>query len=110
MFEIHYWYLKGRISDLEIELLRKNVVVDYLHSQLSLNTTDNSLSLNATQNLNSKSNQGTTGDKVTEISHVNAATLLKNKGPNIRSPKQQSINSQIKRKILVAGNSMLSNT
>ena len=56
MFEIHYWYLKGRISDLEIELLRKNVVVDYLHSQLSLNTTDNSLSLNATQNLNSKSN------------------------------------------------------
>ena len=110
MFEIHYWYLKGRISDLEIELLRKNVVVDYLHSQLNLNTTDNSLSLNATQNLNGKSNQDTTGDKVTETSHVNAATLLKNKGPTIRSPKQQSINSQIKRKILVAGNSMLSNT
>ena len=110
MFEIHYWYLKGRISDLEIELLRKNVVVDYLYSQLILNTTDNSLSLNATQNLNGKSNQDTTGDKVTETSHVNAATLLKNKGPTIRSPKQQSINSQIKRKILVAGNSMLSNT
>ena len=110
MFEIHYWYLKGRISDLEIELLRKNVVVDYLYSQLILNTTDNSLSLNATQNLNGKSNQDTTGDKVTETSHVNAATLLKNKGPTIRSPKQQSSNSQIKRKILVAGNSMQSNT
>ena len=30
--------LKKKISDLEIELLRNKVVIDYMHSQLSLKT------------------------------------------------------------------------
>ena len=40
--------LKKRISDLEIELQRNNVVIDYLHFQLSLKATNNSLSSSAT--------------------------------------------------------------
>ena len=31
--------LKKKISDLKFELQRKNVVIDYLHSQLSLKAT-----------------------------------------------------------------------
>ena len=60
--------LKKRISDLEIELQRKNVVIDYLHSQLSLKVTDNSLSSLATRDLNDTSNQDSVSDKLTETS------------------------------------------
>ena len=99
--------LKRRISDLEIELQRKNVVIDYLHSKLNLKSIDNSLRSSATRNLNDKSNQDTVGDELTETSHANAATISKYKNPTIRSSKQQSNNSQLKRKILVARDSTL---
>ena len=46
-----------KISDLEIELKRKNVVIDYLHSQIISKATDNSLSSSATRNLNGTSAQ-----------------------------------------------------
>ena len=101
--------LKKRISDLEIELQRKNVGMDYLHSKLNLKSTDNLLSSSATQNLNDKSNQDTVGDKLTETSHANASTISKHKNPTIRSSKQQPNNSQLKQKILVARDSMLNN-
>ena len=101
--------LKKRIPDLEIKLQRNNVVIDYLHSKLNLKSTDNSLSSSATRNLNDKSDQDTAGDKLTETFHANAATISKHKNPTIRSSKQQSNNSQLKRKILVAGDSMLNN-
>ena len=55
--------LKKRISDSEIKLQRKNAVIDYLQSQLSLKATDNSLSSSVTQNLNGTSNQDSVGDK-----------------------------------------------
>ena len=42
--------LKKRISDLEIKLQQKNVVIDYLNSQLSLKATDNSISSSGTRN------------------------------------------------------------
>ena len=96
--------LKKRISDLGIERQRKNVIIDYLHSQLNLKATDNSLSSIATRNLNGTSNQDSVGDKLAEASNSNAATIS-----TIRSSKQQSSNSQIKRKIFVAGDSMLEN-
>ena len=96
--------LKKRISDLGIERQRKNVIIDYLHSQLNLKATDNSLSSIATRNLNGISNQDSVGDKLAEASNSNAATIS-----TIRSSNQQSSNSQIKRKILVAGDSMLKN-
>ena len=51
------YILKEKMSDLEIELQQKNVVIDYLHSQVSLKATDNSLSSSANRNLNSMSNQ-----------------------------------------------------
>ena len=56
--------LKKRFSDLEIELQRKNVGIDYLHSQLSLKATYNSFSSSATRNLNDTSNQDFVGDKL----------------------------------------------
>ena len=40
--------LKERISELEIELQRQNVFINYLHSQLSLKVTNNSLSSSVT--------------------------------------------------------------
>ena len=101
--------LKRKISDLEIELKRKNVVTDYLHSHISSKATDNSLSLSATRNLNGTSTQDFVGNKITESSHSNVAMISKHRNPTIRSSNQQSNNSQIKRKILVAGDSMLNN-
>ena len=101
--------LKKRISDLEIELQRKNVVIDYLHSQLSLKATDNLLTSCATRNLNGISNQDYVGDKLNEASNSNAATISNHKNPTIRFSKQQSNNIQAKRKIVVAGDSMLNN-
>ena len=83
------YILKKRILDLEIELRRKNVVIDYLYSQLSLKDTDNSLSSNPTRNLNDKSNQDSIDDKLTEASNSNVATISKHKNPTIRSSKQQ---------------------
>ena len=97
------------ISDLEIELQRKNVVIDYMHSQLSLKATNNSLSSSATRNLSGTLNQDSVGDKLSEACNSNTATISKLKNPTIRSSKQQSNNNQIKRKILVAGDSMLNN-
>ena len=58
--------LEKRISDLETELQRKNVAINYLHSQLSLKATDNSLSSSYIRNLNGISNQDSVGDKLTE--------------------------------------------
>ena len=55
------------------------------------------------------SSQDSVSDNLTEASSSNAATISKHKNPTVRSSKQQSNNSQIKRKILVAGNSMLNN-
>ena len=101
--------LKRKISDLEIELKRKNVVIDCLHSQISSKATDNSLSSSATRNLNGTSTQDSVGNKITESCHSNAAMISKHKSPIIRSSNLQSNNSQIKRKILVAGDSMLNN-
>ena len=40
--------LKKRISDLENELQQKNLVIDYLHSQLTLKAADNSLNSSVT--------------------------------------------------------------
>ena len=48
-------------------------------------------------------------DKLSETSHSNSATMSKHSNANIKSPRQQYNNSQIKPKILVAGDSMLSN-
>ena len=90
--------LKEKMSDLEIELQRMNVVIEYLHSQVSLKATEYSLSSSATRNLNSISNQDSVGNNLTEASNS-----------TIRSSKQQSNNSRIKQKILVAGDSMLNN-
>ena len=75
--------LKKRISDLEIELQRKNLVIDYLHFQLSLKATDIPLSSSATRKLNGTSNQDFVGDKLTETFHSNAATISKHKNPTI---------------------------
>ena len=63
------------------------MVIDYLHSQLSLKATDNSLSSSATLNLNGTSDRGSVGDKLTETSNSNAATISKHKDPTIRSSK-----------------------
>ena len=52
------------VSDLEIELWQKNVVIDYLHSQLSLKTADNLLSSSVIQHLNDTSNQDSVCDKL----------------------------------------------
>ena len=46
---------------------------------------------------------------MTESSHSNAAMISKHRNPTIRPSNQQSSNSQIKQKILVAGDSMLNN-
>ena len=73
-----------------IELQRKNVIINYLHSQLSLKVTDNALCL-------------------MQNSYSTAAAISKHKNSTIRSSKQQSSKSQIKQKILVAGDSMLNN-
>ena len=91
--------LKKKISNLITELKRKNVVIDYLHSQISSKATDNSLSSSATRNLNVTS---TAGNKITESPHSNAAMISKHKNSTISSSNQKSNNSQIKRKILVA--------
>ena len=91
--------LKKKISNLITELKRKNVVIDYLHSQISSKATDNSLSSSATRNLNVTS---TVGNKIIESPHSNAAMIFKHKNPTISSSNQKSNNSQIKRKILVA--------
>ena len=98
--------LKKKISDLKIELKQKNTVIDYLHSQVSSKATDNSLSSSATRNLNGTS---AVGNKITESSHSNAAIISKHKNTTFRSSNQQSHNSQIKRKILVARDSILNN-
>ena len=101
--------LKNKISDLEIELKRKNVVIDYLHYKISSKATDNSLSSSATRNSNSTSTQDSVGNKITEFSYLNAAIISKHKNPTIRPSNQQSNNSHTKRKILVAGDSLLNN-
>ena len=101
--------LKKKISDLDTELKRKNVVIDYLHSQTRSKATENSLSSIATRNLNGTSTQDSIGNKITESSHSNAAMISKHRNPTIRSSNHQSNNSQIKRKILVAGDSLLNN-
>ena len=90
--------LKKKISDLDTELKRKNVVIDYLHSQTSSKATENSLSSIATRNLNGTSTQDSIGNKITESSHSNAAMISKHRNPTIRSSNHQSNNSQIKRK------------
>ena len=97
------------VSDSKIELQRKNVVIHYLNSQLNFKSTDNSLSSSVTRNLNDTSNQDFVGHKLIETSHSNVATKSKHKNPTIKSSRQQSKNSEITRKILVAGNSMLNN-
>ena len=54
---------KKRISNLEVDLQQKNLlVIDYMHSQLSLKATDNILSSSATRNLNGTSTQDSVGD------------------------------------------------
>ena len=95
--------LKKKISDLETELKRKNVVIDYLHSQISSKASDNSLSSSASGNVNGTSAQDSVGNKITESFHSNTAMISKHRNPTIRSSNQQSYNSQIKWKILVAG-------
>ena len=95
--------LKKKISDLETELKRKNVIIDYLHSQISSKATDNSFSSSAPGNLNGTSTQDSVGNKITESFHSNTAMISKHRNPTIKSSNQQSYNSQIKRKILVAG-------
>ena len=97
--------LRKRISDL------KNAVINYLYSKLSLGATENSLSSSATRNLNGTSNQNSIGDKLTEASYFNAATISKHENPTIKSSKHQSnnSNSQIKPKTLVAGYLALNN-
>ena len=76
---------------------------------IKFKTTNNSLSSSATRNLSGTSNQDSVGDKLTEACNSNTATISKHKNPTIRSSKQQSNNNQIKRKILVAGDSMFNN-
>ena len=92
-----------KISDLETELKWKNVIIDYLHSQISSKATDNSFSSSAPGNLNGTSTQDSVGNKITESFHSNTAMISKHRNPTIKSSNQQSYNSQIKRKILVAG-------
>ena len=50
-----------------------------------------------------------TKDKLKEIPHSNAATISKHKHSTVKSSRQQSNNSKIKQKIMVAGDSMLNN-
>ena len=76
---------------------------------MSSKASDNLLSSSATQNLNGTSTQDSVGNKITESSHSNAAMLSKHENLTIRSANQQSNNSQMKWKILVAGDSMLNN-
>ena len=100
---------KKRIPDLKIELQQKNVVIANLHSQLSLKATNNSLSSSVTRNLNDTSHQDSGGEKLTATSYSNAATISRHKNPIMTSSRQQSNNSQINRKVLVAGDLMLNN-
>ena len=67
------------------ELQRKNVFINYLHSQISLKATDNPLSSIITRNLNAASNQDSVEDKLTETSNSNAAKIRKHKNPMIKS-------------------------
>ena len=83
--DLVFHILQKRISNLEIELQRINVVINYLHSQLSLKATDNSLSSSVTRNLNDKSNEDSAGDELNETFHSNAATISKHKIPTIKS-------------------------
>ena len=55
------------------------------------------------------STQDSVGNKITESSHSNAAMISKHRNPTIKSSNQQWNNSQIKPKILVAGDSILNN-
>ena len=50
-----------------------------------------------------------TKDKLKEIPHSNAATISKHKNSTVKSSRQQSNNSKIKQKTMVAGDSMLNN-
>ena len=61
--------LKKKISDLETELKRKNVIIDYLLSQISSKASDNSLSSSAPGNLSGTSTQDSVGNKITESFH-----------------------------------------
>ena len=63
-FEKEMLIKDSSVSDLEIELWQKNVVIDYLHSQLSLKTADNLLSSSVIQHLNDTSNQDSVCDKL----------------------------------------------
>ena len=77
--------LRNKFSDLENELKSKNVVIDYLLSQISSKATDNSLSSSAARNLCSTSTQDSAGNKITESSYSNAVIISKHRNPTIRS-------------------------
>ena len=69
--------LRNKFSNLENELKSKNVVIDYLLSQISSKATDNSLS--------STSTQDSVGNKITESYYSNAVIISKHRNPTIRS-------------------------
>ena len=65
--DLVFYILKRRISDLETELQRKNLIMDYLNFQLSLKTHDNSPNSSVTRNFNDASNQNSVSDHLTDF-------------------------------------------